>query len=731
MDSSQSAHHTDSAKLSQPQYNPSRRREKPQLSCNPCRRRKSRCDRKRPCSFCAARGQTCTYPENGSTVGGSSRTAPTAQSNMHDRLVQLERLVMSVMSSSAAAANAYANTDAGVRQLVQTPTNTLPEDTPIDERSECGSMRISASELRYIGGDHWDAILEGIADLKDHVDREEQRRLAESPGQTADDPEDVGGGRDSNAPDQSRDGAILLYGRCRPASREEILAALPPRYAVDRYISRYFNYLDLVSSAAVHGPVFLREYEAFWADPSAVPIMWIGLLFSMICLACVASNQAENPEAEMQSLQFDLYREKTVQCLIIGEYTKSGPYVLETVINYIYAEFCVCADANKDMWFLLAIEVNLAMRMGYHRDPSHFPGISPFQGEMRRRVWATVLMSDIMISNQMGMPRMISDWKCDTAEPRNLNDADFDEDTKELPPPRPETELTTSLGIIARRRVLKALGVITDLTNRVKLCSYEEVMQVDRILHDAAASIPAPLKWKPMAASVTDLPQVIIARLFIRHLIYKGQMMLHQRFLTCIDASMGSLELQNVLDEETCAGGQLHAMRWRFTSIMNHQFLTAAMILCSSLHHERATGRKDEIRRALQRARAVWIRRSTTSKEAKRAADTVGIVLSRIGVGASGSDPALGPDEHAGNNSSLMTMPDSSGGFGLEPDNTMPDNMSFHDSDQFIMPGILGTLVPSALQDQSTSYDVDSTAPPNEWMFMNWENSGGDVPWLS
>jgi hypothetical protein len=411
----------------------------------------------------------------------------------------------------------------------------------------------------------------------------------------------------------------------------------------------------------------------------------------MICLACLASNQPDNPDPELQSLQIDLYREKTVQCMIMGEYTKSGPYVLETVINYIYAEFCVCTDANKDMWFLLAIEVNLAMRMGYHRDPSHFPGISPFQGEMRRRLWATVLMSDIMISNQMGMPRMISDWKCDTAEPRNLNDADFNEDTKELPPPRPETELTTALGIIARRRMLKALGIIADLTSRVKPCSYEEVMQVDRILHDAAASIPEPLKWKPMAASVTDSPQVIIARLFIRHMFYKGQTMLHQRFLcmqspsgkedalsysrqACIDASMGTLELQNVLDEETCAGGQLHAMRWRVTSVMNHQFLTAAMILCSLLHNGRTMERKDETRRALQRARAIWIRRSSTSKEAKRAADTVGIVLSRMGDGGR-SDPNL--NEDAGNNS--LTIPDSSCDFGLEPDNTIPDNMSLHD----------------------------------------------------
>ncbi|PLN76152.1 fungal-specific transcription factor domain-domain-containing protein [Aspergillus taichungensis] len=729
MDSSQSAPKRDTKTSSQPLFNPSWRREKPQLSCNPCRRRKSRCDRKRPCSLCSTRGQTCTYPENGSTVAGPSRTALTAPSNTHDRLVQLERLVMSVMSNSTAVANVHAKTD--VQQMVPTPTDTMPEDIPREERSECGSMKISASELRYIGGDHWVAILEGIADLKDHVDREEQFRLAESPGQIADDPEKTNG--DSSAP--GRDGAFLLYGRCRLTSRDDILSALPPRYAVDRYISRYFNYLDLVSAAAVHGPVFLREYEAFWANPSAVPIIWLGLLFSMICLACLASNQHDNPDTESLSLQIDLYREKIVQCLIMGEYTKSGPYVLETVINYIYAEFCVCTDANRDMWYLLAMEVNLAMRTGYHRDPSRFPGISPFQGEMRRRVWATVLMSDIMISNQMGMPRMISDWKCDTAEPRNLNDADFDEDTKELPPPRPENELTTALAIIARRRMLKALGIIADLTSRVKPCSYEEVMQVDRILHDAAASIPAPLKWKPMTASVTDSPQLIIARLFIRHMLYKGQIMLHQRFLgiqsssdkqdgfdysrqACIDASTGTLELQNVLDEETCAGGQLHEMRWRVTSMMNHQFLTAAMILCSLLHNGRAMEREDEIQRALQRARGIWMRTSSTSKEAKRAADIVGLVLSRTeggGISDSKFNPNAGSD---------FAVPDASCDFTVVPNDPVLGNMSFHDPEQFIMPGILGDIIPPVLEHQDMSYNGHNTAPSDGWMFMHWDNPG-------
>jgi hypothetical protein len=425
----------------------------------------------------------------------------------------------------------------------------------------------------------------------------------------------------------------------------------------------------------------------------------------MICLAVLAldaSDSAHSNEPEQHSLQIDLYREKIVQCLIMGEYTKSGPYVLETVVNYVYAEFGIRADADKDIWFLLALEVNLAMRMGYHRDPSHFPGISPLQGEMRRRLWATVLLGDNLISSQMGMSRMISDWQCDTAEPRNLNDTDLDEDTKELPPPRPETEHTTALGIIARRRMLMALGTVSDITAAVKSCSYAEVMRVDGILHEAAASIPPPLKMKPMAASVTDSPQVIMSRLFISHMFYKGQIMLHRRFLymespsknedafaysrkTCLDASLSTLQIQYDLDEETCPGGQLHTMHWRVSSIMNHQFLTATMILCSLLHRRQTLNREEEIMAALRRTRTIWIRRSSSSREAKKAAKTVSIVLARAGEGR-GYDTDLADEDVGGAmegqgipTNSFFTANGSDAEIGFDGQNMLQDTMGFYE----------------------------------------------------
>lgn len=165
---------------------------------------------------------------------------------MQDRLVHLERLVMHASQKSAMESASQAQPGAQVGLMAETIQSLAPDVSspilgkPMDENPECGTMRISGSEVHYVNGEHWAAILDNIADLKDHFDREEQLRLANSPH----------GKPKGNGACQGGDhtGASLLYG-CRPlASIEQALASLPPKQALDRYISRYFNRVDLVAS---------------------------------------------------------------------------------------------------------------------------------------------------------------------------------------------------------------------------------------------------------------------------------------------------------------------------------------------------------------------------------------------------------------------------------------------------------------------------------------------------
>lgn len=397
--------------------------------------------------------------------------------------------------------------------------------------------------------------------------------------------------------------------------------------------------------------------------PSEAPIIWIGLLFSMLCLSALAEETADTWAGEEYSPPIDMYREKIVQCLTIGQYTNQGPYVLETLFHYLTIEYSVRKDADKNTWLLLGIIVNLAMGMGYHRDSSNFPGISPFVGEMRRRIWATLLQGDILISTQMGMPRLIKEWQCDVSKPRNLNDTDFDEDTEVLPPSRPETEMTTSLHIIARREVFRAVGVAIDLTAAVVSVPYSEVMKVDRILQSAKENIPPPLRMKPLHLSVTDSPQAIMHRLFISIMFHKGTIILHRKYLNvrqaegdgafvysrnaCLDASLQLVDIQQIFDDETRPGGLLHSVRWRVSSFLHHEFLTATMILCRILHHgveklwpDHGPSIEDRIKTALRKAHNIWSRLSSSSRDARKASETLTLLFNNeLGQVASLSSP--------------------------------------------------------------------------------------------
>jgi hypothetical protein len=92
--------------------------------------------------------------------------------------------------------------------------------------------------------------------------------------------------------------------------------------------------------------------------------MWVGLLFA---LAAIATNFRDldaltaryGPHVDYESLGAS-YREKTVQCLILGQYTRCGPYVIETLLHYCAAEFMRRRDVNNEAWIILSTTVHLA-----------------------------------------------------------------------------------------------------------------------------------------------------------------------------------------------------------------------------------------------------------------------------------------------------------------------------------------------------------------------------------
>ena len=173
--------------------------------------------------------------------------------------------------------------------------------------------------------------------------------------------------------------------------------------------------------------------------------------------------------------------------------------MLETLINYSASELRMCVDADVGPWLPVGILVQLAVSRGYHRDPAAFSNISPFAGEMRRRVWAAVVQMDLRLSSEIGLPHLVKLTLCNTAEPRNFFGSDIDEATVELPPPRPETEVTLVLYPLARNRIDRIGGLISDFVVDTRHQPYIEIMELDHKLQEAESELPSIFRWQPLS----------------------------------------------------------------------------------------------------------------------------------------------------------------------------------------------------------------------------------------
>lgn len=380
--------------------------------------------------------------------------------------------------------------------------------------------------------------------------------------------------------------------------------------------------------------------------------MWIGQLFGVMCLGAHYLQEPLPLISDPKSL-IPTFREKIIQCLVLGNYTKCAPHTIETLLLYLHLEHNQHEDKQMEIWVLLGVIVRLALRMGYHRDASHFPHISIFQGEMRRRAWALIISFDALASAQVGLPRMIRESHSDTAAPSNLLDEDLYEEMLTLPPSRPDTENTLVQFIVAKNTIISIYGKISDEVTATERITYIEVMRLDKVLSDTYTSIFQSLQMLPVSESSVGIPDVILHRISLALLYHKAKCILHYRHmlpaktdsqylysrLACIEVSLEILEYQTILDEETQAGRKLYQDRWKISPLIKSTFFLATSLLCREVATAEPsavpqstssnTGLRNRILQALNKSYFVWIKSSESSQEARKATEVLRAVLGR------------------------------------------------------------------------------------------------------
>lgn len=386
----------------------------------------------------------------------------------------------------------------------------------------------------------------------------------------------------------------------------------------------------------------------------------------------------EDPADPETLSRVQMFRERTINCLILGEFTRGKEYVIETLLHYLTLEVLLCKDADIGVWLALGILVQLALSLGYHRDPLKFPKISLFAGEMRRRVWALVVQTDLRLSSQMGFPRLLKLHHCDTAEPSNLLDSDFDETTTELPPSRPETEVTPTLSILAKNRIDVMSGLVGDFLADTREHSYSDVMALDNKLQKAEDSLPPIFKWQPLSQSLMVPPHIIMQRVWLQLAVPRLRIWLHRKYLdssypqtqyehsrnACVQAGIKILECQQLLDEETRPDGLLYPVRWMMTSLSQFVFLNGMSILTYyvRLSKTRPDNSMDEdthskIHNLLRDTYPIWLRSSAVSREARQAAKHLSVLLGLPGEVDDPMPPPFEENAEAGVDATQFSFP--------------------------------------------------------------------------
>jgi hypothetical protein len=90
-------------------------------------------------------------------------------------------------------------------------------------------------------------------------------------------------------------------------------------------------------------------------------------------------------------------------------------------------------DSPRLVWMMTGLLIRMAQYLGLQRDGSHFSHLTPYEIEMRRRVWWSVVNLDLRASEDQGTDLAIVHNSFDTKMPLNINDADIGPETTEMP----------------------------------------------------------------------------------------------------------------------------------------------------------------------------------------------------------------------------------------------------------------------------------------------------------
>lgn len=305
---------------------------------------------------------------------------------------------------------------------------------------------------------------------------------------------------------------------------------VPHRELCDELSDMYLATFELIYRT-VSIPTFRQEYTQFWSNPSSAPT-----LFTLKLVLMLATATTLHPETNERHHLYLLSK----KWIYAAQWWLMGPAEKSTSTIDCIQIACLLQIARQmtglgRAWATSGYLLQLAFSMGLHRDPDNFPNVSSRQGEMRRRLWATVLELTLLAANDTPVPAMLQHEEYDTKPPQGISDEDsFEEVSMQSTEPSAPCSSDASL-----QRLLYDSFVDRVRANRLTLRTakeqcYNETIEVANNLKNACHKVAkyfSTAKYEAQDASRFHYSQ--FHHQFLDMQLRRYILALHKPFVTC------------------------------------------------------------------------------------------------------------------------------------------------------------------------------------------------------
>ncbi|KAH8592662.1 fungal-specific transcription factor domain-containing protein [Bisporella sp. PMI_857] len=300
------------------------------------------------------------------------------------------------------------------------------------------------------------------------------------------------------------------------------------------------------------------------------------LLFA-ICFASVTSMTPDEVRLSLHAEKSTLiaqFRYGTERALARASFmTSSEMMILQALVLFLS---CVRRhDDARFSWTLIALIVRIAQAIGVHRDAKKY-NLSPYETEMRRRLWFYISMLELRAAMDQGTAYLIAEGFSDVEIPLNINDSDLDPQMTELPSPKTGiTEMTYMLtkyeiGILLRKLrlspQLEGLGSVPEPSLEEKELMAAECARNMEEKYLKYCSDDEPLQWLIATSArlfFAKIPLIIYHPVLFSDLTYPLSQDIKDRLFL---ASIQTLEYSYMLEREStsqCWGWLFHTyIQW-------------------------------------------------------------------------------------------------------------------------------------------------------------------------